>query len=358
MKTIRDPKQLLVYLPQNDQIEIIIRAAEQAIDRGHDFAVTEYYLSNVIKGDARHPLLTTFLPSLDDLSVSTGDHLSLLGQKFSDSQYLIQKYKANAIIMLTDQCAGQKCVYCFRKKMGNLTIPITELDKIMDDLEKTDDTLMEILLSGGDPLMAKRTVLNHVAKRLSTLRKKVAIVINTRMPIVAPDLFDRELYELVAKINPYAIDLHILHPDEITAGFKEVCLNLYKISFPPPSLRTIHPLLNGINDNAQLLTKMYRELSNKLNIIPKDLIVPIPTGAGPRKRVSLERAMAIMRELSIFLPGHLLPRLSCCSPISGKSSIDPFHQKKNGEFGYDTDNGKIEGLYIKDCSTEQSVAAI
>ena len=84
----------------------------------------------------------------------------------------------------------------------------------------------------------------------------------------------------------------------------------------------------------------------------------IPSGAGPNKRTTLEEGMKIARELSALLPGHLLPRLVVCSPVYGKSYVDPFHEKKDKSFGYDINNGIIEGLYLKDGSGLQTADLI
>ena len=69
--------------------------------------------------------------------------------------------------------------------------------------------------------------------------------------------------------------------------------------------------------------------------------------------------MEIMRDLHYNLPGNLLPRLIVCSPVYGKSYLDPFHTKKDGSFGYDiSQEGTYLNMHIKDGSCLQKCKAI
>ncbi len=356
MSIITNPKDILPFFPSNGELEKKVKNAEEVIRRGHIFKVTEFYLENVIKGNPDHPLLDTIIPNLDDLDIEP--HLSNDDKKFSKSKYLIQKYTPNAILLLTNTCA-QKCTYCFRKEENNGSITESEMEQFLNDLEKVDSSFIELVLSGGESLLANPRQLYTLSEKIGQINTKrkypLMVDIHTRLPVVAPYVFNNGLFEIVERINPTSIDLHIIHPDEITSEFKDVCMNLYGID-PPPSLRTIHPILKGINDNSDLLSEMYIQLGSELHVFPRDIILPISTGAGPMKRIKIEEGMQIARELYQKLPGHLLPRLVVCSPKYGKSYVDPFHLKKDGTFGYDTGfDGNMEGLFVKDGSCQQKI---
>jgi lysine 2,3-aminomutase len=359
MKTITKPHQILDYFTSDKITEDLIRKiqeAELAVERGHIFGITEFYMLNVIKGDPENKILNAVLPSLDDLVVEEGQHLSELTVKVSDSKFLIQKYVSNALIMITDKCP-QKCSYCFRKNHNSFSITREDIDHLIEDLKKTNSSLVELIITGGDPLYVKIDLLDYLADKLNelnqTIGRRIMIDLNTRMPIVAPYLFDDRLYDVIRKLGIGSIGLHIIHPGEITDEFKEVCMNLYSLNPIPLSLRTVHPMLKGINDDAEILIDLYRRLGSELHVVPKDLILPLTIGAGAEKRLTLDRGMEIARELMMKLPGQLLPKLVVCSPMYGKSYVDPFHQKADGSFGYDVIKGHYIGLMIKDGSNSQ-----
>jgi lysine 2,3-aminomutase len=357
-KIITKPDDILKYLPKEKCLTVRIDEAKEAIRNGHQFAITEFYLSKIIKGDPEHILLNAVLPSIDDLEVLRGMHTSVEEVKISASEYMIQKYQPNSIVTLTTKCA-QYCTYCFRKQHDPKSASVEEISKIVNDIENAGEGYMEVIFSGGDPLMVNPILLEYLAEKISAVRekKKLLIGLNTRVPIVNPKLCHGQKLKALEKIKPGNVGLHILHPDEITEEFKEACYALRENTYL--NFRTTHPLLKGINDDSKILTDMYQQLAEEINAVPKDLIVPIPTGAGKAKRLSLERCMEIMRDLHYNLPGNLLPRLIVCSPVYGKSYLDPFHTKKDGSFGYDiSQEGTYLNMHIKDGSCLQKCKAI
>ena len=358
MKVITRPEDILKYLPHEKKLVERINEVKEVIKEGHKFSVTDFYLNNVIGNESNHPLLTTVLPSKDDLEISEGLHTSVDDVKISGSEFMIQKYKPNSIVTLTTQCA-QDCTYCFRKQHQSKSASTEEIDKVISDIESAKEEYTEVIFSGGDPLMLNPYLLDHLGEKLQSVRerRRLLVGINTRVPIVAPSLCYGARIDALNKINPGNIGLHIIHPDEITSEFKDACYEIRKNTYV--NFRTTHPLLKGINDDPKILTEMYKQLAKEINATPKDLIVPIPTGAGKSKRLSLERCMEIMRNLHDSLPGNLLPRLIVCSPVYGKSYLDPFHTKKDGSFGYDiTSERTYQGMFIKDGSCLQKCKAI
>ncbi len=358
MRTIKDPEDILLYLPNQKRIVERIDEAKEAISLGHKFAVTDFYLTRVLDRDPDHPLLSAVLPSMDDLNVFLGLHVSVSEMKVSGSEFMIQKYKPNSILTLTTACA-QACTYCFRKQHESKIMSADEIDDVLADIENTDNGYLEMILSGGDPLMLPVHLLEHLAGELNSIRKKRTLLVgmNTRIPVVAPYLCYGSRMDALHELKLNNIGLHILHPDEITDEFVDVCYRIRERH--PVNFRTTHPLLRGINDDPGLLVEMYMQLADEINASPKDLIVPIPTGTGPSKRLGLERCMEIMRDLHDRLPGNLLPRLIVCSPVYGKSYIDPFHTKTDGSFGYDVNpDDSYDGMYIKDGSCMQRCKAI
>lgn len=362
---IRDPDALSEFFPQAAFADRIAKV-RAAIARGHHFAVTRYYLTNVIgdKADLNDPLLSVILPDIMDLDVEQGGgHIASVDEmRFTESPYLVQKYEGNAIMLVTDHCS-QRCTHCFRKnvtdEMG--VIPEHEVRKIFSDLSGNPkgDRIYEIIVSGGDPFTLPPAILRLIetcASQVNAIRHQrnsapVRVSMNTREPVVAPDriLENPGLIEALSGLKPMSIGLHVLHPREITRDF---CRVIEKLRSVASLLCTVHPILKGVNDDPDVLIDLYTRLA-ALGVLPHQLIHPLKSGIPAQKCVSLDRSMEIARELVKRLPGSLMPKLVCCTPSRGKSTVDPFHCKMDGTYGYDIRDGEIAGLRTKDGKLDQ-----
>jgi lysine 2,3-aminomutase len=304
---------------------------------------TSFYFDRVLKGDICNPLVDAVKPK------------GIREQRKQDeSTHLIQKNQPSMIIRLTNLCA-QICSYCLCTENDKPDImehaQITEVFKRIGN----DTSVREIVLSGGDPLFVKPATLEFVAKSIAEANrmreKPLLVALSTRLPVVAPNLLEGARMDALIKLNPAHLDIHILHPDEITPEFVSVC-NRLNASVPGISIKTVHPLLHGINDSAEVLSMLYLRLDSEARVRPRDLIMPMPGATPEQLMVSLESGMRIMRELKKTLPGKLVPTLTVFSPDQDakNSDVDPFHMKKDGTFGFDIENGFISGLFFNDGS--------
>ncbi|MEW5996694.1 MAG: radical SAM protein [Candidatus Micrarchaeota archaeon] len=340
MRTIRSADEFIARFPRSPALEEKVRRK--------NIRVTDFYIENILRRNPDHPLIETIVGT----SAEGQKHVSRPEAKVVKSPFLVQKYSSNAIIITTTACP-QKCSYCFRKSGKDTTIPQEELERIFSNIARAD-SLVEVILSGGDPLFVSPRLLGFIAEKTANANRNrnlpIMLTIHTRLPVVAPLLFTEDVLSALRKLAPANMDFHIIHPDEITEEFVSICRTLCR-DFPGISLRTIHPLLAGINDRVETLKALYLHLFAEARVVPRDLILSMPGHTPPSLMVALEDGMRIMRELSAAIPGHYLPRLVVCSPAYGKSYVDPFHQKKDGSFGYDVDaDGFFEGMFIKDGS--------
>ncbi len=136
-----------------------------------------------------------------------------------------RRYPKVAIIKPYDSCP-QICVYCQRN--WEITSPLD--DCAMATKEKLDNALewyneheemMDILITGGDPLVMGDKLLDNILSRLSEMPHIKHIRIATRTPITVPQRITDELCEIFG--NYYEIGRRILclvthfsHPYEIT----------------------------------------------------------------------------------------------------------------------------------------------
>ena len=113
---------------------------------------------------------------------------------------LLQKYPGRALMVTTGACAVH-CRYCFRRhypysdgprvarRMG--AGPASEI--------AADQSLHEVLLSGGDPLTLVDDLLARLAERLAAIGHLRRLRIHTRLPIVIPERVCDELARLASR---------------------------------------------------------------------------------------------------------------------------------------------------------------
>ena len=364
---IHNPDDIEALMPEiHDRID----QSRRAIAKGHAFAVTREYLENVIgmPADPADPLLSVIFPDESDVNTENdvGHLASIDKRRVTKSDAITQKYIGSVIMTVTSVC-HQRCAHCFRKNVNDTIRVISEeaIEQAFEELDSVGgDDIFDVIMSGGEPLTVKPALIEKIASQKDELNRKRAqrgvppihISINTREPVVMPSsiLNNPDMIEAIRHLDPLVISMQILHPREITQGFKDIMQIFHGMGI---GLRTNHPILKGVNDDPAVLVEMYTKLAGH-GVFPKDLIHPIKSGIPREKCVTLERSMEIMRELIRRLPGTLLPRLQCCTPNLGKSFIDPFHMKKDGTFGYDVENDEIIGLRTKDGEKNQPASAM
>ena len=136
-----------------------------------------------------------------------------------------RRYPRVAIIKPYDSCP-QICVYCQRN--WEITSPLMETalapkQKIDDALAwfADHDQMMDVLITGGDPLVMGDSLLKDILDRFSEMPHIRSIRIATRIPITVPQRFTKELCELLGTYfevgkRLVCVVTHFTHPYEVT----------------------------------------------------------------------------------------------------------------------------------------------
>jgi len=179
-----------------------------------------------------------------------------------------QMYQNRPIFVLHMSCPVY-CRFCFRKHKDtrNQTAPTVEdVDEAIEYI-RTSPRIKEIVLTGGEPLLNKRT-LTRAVEGLKTIPHIQTIRIASRCISYYPHLFykdegfwlnylmdtNRELQEMDKRIE---IATHFIHPDEVSPQSLEIISSLVKAGV---GVYTQTPFLNNCNDQGPELTQLYREL--------------------------------------------------------------------------------------------------
>ena len=178
-----------------------------------------------------------------------------------------------------------------------------------DDIEavvafiKAHPEINEVILSGGDPLIAPKQYLELIFSTLATLQESGSIDfvrIHTRAPITNPFTIRPWHLELLKKIRLPHMVLHINHPAELTDEVKQLVLLLQKQTDTVLLSQTV--MLKGVNDSVETLYTLFTELA-KLGIRPYYLHHNDPVSWAKDFTVPLEKSIKIWQTLRTRLSG-------------------------------------------------------
>ena len=276
---------------------------------GGDFKlrVPASYVRRMRHGDPRDPLLLQVLPSSREHEDSPGYTADPVGERAAlRAPALLQKYAGRALLITTQACAVH-CRYCFRREFPYAE-QATEAPRWSAALEQIarDESLEEVILSGGDPLSLTDARLRSLTDALAEIPHVRRLRVHTRQPIVLPSRVDSGLIAWLGGVSlPIVFVLHCNHPNELDAEVLEACAALRGSG---ATLLNQSVLLRGVNDRADVLV----ELSHRLfeaGVLPYYLHVLDRVRGAAHFDVPETTARLIAGELAARLPGYLVPRL-------------------------------------------------
>ena len=273
--------------------------------QGTDFPlrVPRPYIDRMRRRDPGDPLLRQVLPMSREADAVPGYAFDPLDEAHAvlDSG-ILKKYRGRALLIATGACAVH-CRYCFRRHF-----PYAEhrQDKGFPSLDtlRRDDTIREVILSGGDPLMLTD---DHLARLLDTLARidhVTRVRVHTRLPVVIPQRVTAALVDALASTSQrMVIVLHFNHPNEIDEACATALAHL-----DPFTLLNQSVLLRGINDDVATMAELSERLF-EAGVMPYYLHMPDAVAGTAHFDVPEACAVALHRELMARLPGYLVPRL-------------------------------------------------
>lgn len=226
------------------------------------------------------------------------------------------EYHGRILWTISRFCATY-CRFCFRGRMVGL--PATQSKKSgetllqkpylnEDDIErviiyiKTHKEINEVILSGGDPLIAPLHYLGLIFEKLAKLQKDGIvdfIRIHTRAPVTNPVSIQQWHFNLLKTIRDPHIVLHINHPAELSPEVRE---NIKKLKESGALLFSQSVLLKEVNDSVEVLYSLFTSLA-KIGVRPYYLHYNDPVYWAQSFTVPFPKAIKIWRELRKRLSG-------------------------------------------------------
>ena len=180
---IRDPAELFKRL-DIDPTQVDSSADAQ---QAWSIRVPLPYVQRMRKGDINDPLLRQVLPLGAEMLSAPGFSSDPLGEEGANPvSGVVHKYHGRALLIISPACAIH-CRYCFRRHFPyeDNTLGKGEWQSALDYLAQ-DESISEVIYSGGDPLAANDNFLLWITEKIAAIPHIKRLRIHTRLPLVIP----------------------------------------------------------------------------------------------------------------------------------------------------------------------------
>jgi lysine 2,3-aminomutase len=298
-------------------------AGLEAVAARYAVAITPAMAELIDPADPADPIARQFVPDAEELNASAAESADPIGDDRHEAvPGLIHRYPDRVLLKLVSSCAVY-CRFCFRREtvgQGGAMLAGEALAAALNYIG-ADAGIWEVIVSGGDPLVASPRRLARLTGALATIDHVKVVRFHTRVPIVAPERVTAEMVDaLVAGGKATWLAVHANHPRELTPDARRAIARLADAGIALVS-QTV--LLAGVNDDAETLGALMRafvECRVKPYYLHHGDLAP---GTG-HFRVPIERGQALMRALRGRYSGLCQPAYVLDIPGGhGKSPIGP-----------------------------------
>lgn len=266
------------------------------------------FVARMRVGDPRDPLLLQVLAGAQEMQQVAGFTADPNGETGRANPHpgIIHKYRGRVLLIVTGSCAIH-CRYCFRRHF-----PYADNQNGRNDWPAAlayiaaDDSISEVILSGGDPLMASDQQLTELVQQVAGIPHVQRLRVHTRLPVVIPErVTDGLLRALTPPRLQSTLVVHTNHAHEIDTG---VAAAFRKVRGADITLLNQTVLLAGINDSVDAQVALSERLFTA-GALPYYLHLLDRVSGAAHFDVPAEQARNLHREMAARLPGYLLPRL-------------------------------------------------
>jgi KamA family protein len=313
------------YLTKIEQLERLSKQKRAELERvtaQFSFRSNDYYLSLIDWEDPDDPIRRIIIPDICEL-----DEWGRLDPSDEKTYTIIpgleHKYHSTAVFLVSNVCDGI-CRYCFRKRVF-----IESQKEYLRDLPaaiqyvKEHSEVTNVLLTGGDPLSLATSKLENIIRQLRQVDHVRIIRIGTKVPTFNPYriLEDPDLLEIMKKYSSdekkiYVMN-HFVHPREIT----DIAIKAVNLLREAGAVLTNQcPLIKGVNDNAEVLAELLRELSF-IGVPPYYIFQCRPAVGNKAYTVPVEEGYDIFESAKAAVSGLAKRARYVMSHSSGKVEI-------------------------------------
>lgn len=267
------------------------------------------FVRRMAAGKPDDPLLRQVLALKEEDIISPGYTADPVGEVAHSNPLsgLLHKYHGRALLIVSGGCAIH-CRYCFRRHF-----PYQENRNTRSQWRTTlqyiaqDTSIEEVILSGGDPLIATDEHLATLVKQIADIAHVRKLRIHTRLPIVLPDRVTNTLIDAIA--HPGLDTIVVLHCNHANEIDEEVRLALQSMRNRNITLLNQAVLLAGINNTLAAQIDLQQAVFHA-GALPYYLHLLDKVQGAAHFDVPVAEALSLHRKLQARLPGYLVPRLA------------------------------------------------
>lgn len=249
------------------------------------------------------PILKQFVPLKDELVRTdhfrddpVGDTNCLKAPK------LLHKYEGRVLLVVTSACA-MHCRYCFRQNF-NYDSQKTAFEEELA-LIAADDSIHEVILSGGDPLSLSNEQLGLLLFKIDAIKHVQRIRFHSRFPVGIPERIDEDLLKILQRLSKQVwFVIHTNHAKELDETFFEAMKKIQVLGIPVLNQSV---LLRGVNDSLEVLKELFEKLVDH-GIFPYYLHQLDRVQGAQHFEVAEEKGIFLIEELRKCLPGYAVPK--------------------------------------------------
>ncbi len=307
-----------------EQILTLTDSEREALSQPGLFRVdiTPYFASLIDPQNPQDPIRKQTIPTANEIVPFTGEMAdSLAEDAHSPVPGLVHRYPDRVLMLVTTQCASY-CRYCTRSRIvgdPTQTFKSEDFEAQLDYIRRTPQ-VRDVLLSGGDPLTLAPRVLERLLTSLREIPHIEIIRIGSRVPVFIPQRVTNELCDMLQQFHPLWLNIHVNHPNEITAELAEACDKLSRVGIP---LGNQSVLLAGINDDPYIQRRLVHDLI-RIRVRPYYLYqCDLVAGAG-HFRTPIGKGIEIIESLRGHTSGFAVPTYVVDAPGGGgKIPLNP-----------------------------------
>ena len=329
--SIRDTDNLPDYFS-----ELNFREIRQVAEK-YPFFANRYYVELASK----HPeIKSIIIPDKRELEDEKGLEDPLGEERDSPVPGIVHRYPDRVLFLVHNVCPIH-CRYCTRKRILGKKVNFGRhtWDKGMEYI-KNHKEIFDVLISGGDPLLLNNSDLKYLIKNLKKIKHVGLIRIGTRVPSAFPIRVDNDLITLLSNFLPLYMNIHFVHPAEITREVENACLSLSGAGI---ILGAQIVLLKGINDDPGILKVLLKKLLN-IGVKPYAIFHPDNTKGTSHFRLDIEKGISIMHSLRGYISGMAIPHYMVdLYPGGGKVEIcyNYIKSRKGDTYGIENYKGEL-----------------
>ena len=277
-------------------------------EEGFSLKIPRSFVDRMRPGDPNDPLLLQVLTTQREAIDTPGFLRDPVGESGATIPRpgIIHKYHGRVLLIVSGGCAVN-CRYCFRRHFpynNNQNSRRQWLEALQ--YISADNSIEEVILSGGDPLVVTDEQLAQLVGQIGTIAHVKRLRIHSRLPIVIPERVTSELLAAITHADLQTIMvLHCNHANEIDESVARAIAALRN-----HHITTLNQavLLKDINDSIAAQIALNQALF-ATGTLPYYLHLLDKVRGAAHFDVSESQARKLMGQVAARLPGYMVPKL-------------------------------------------------